>query len=146
MPDFYLAKLGHAGVYIFFLFFAPKHGLWVLVGGGSIFVLSKNKKNIIFFFSAEKFQLLKLKKGNLFIAWASFRYQTGDFLHQSPPILGFSNSTDFHFISRPLQFNWLQFKPTYKSGCITAFLLHLTSLFYYHVVAYKQNCLWFLDI
>ena len=34
-------------------------------------VLSKNKKNIIFF-SAENFHFLKLKK-SLYIAWASFR-------------------------------------------------------------------------
>ena len=28
---FYIAKMGFAGVYIFFLIFAPKHRLWVLV-------------------------------------------------------------------------------------------------------------------
>ena len=43
-----------------------------------------------------------------------------------------------------LQFNWLQFKPTYKSGSITAALLLLTSLFYYHLVAYKQSACGFL--
>ena len=31
-PHFYIAKLGYAGEYLFFLFFAPKHRLWVLVG------------------------------------------------------------------------------------------------------------------
>ena len=30
-PHFYIAKLGYAGVYLFFLIFAPKHRLWVLV-------------------------------------------------------------------------------------------------------------------
>ena len=31
IPQFYIAKLGYAGVYLFFLIFAPKHRLWVLV-------------------------------------------------------------------------------------------------------------------
>ena len=33
IPHFYIAKLGYAGVYLFFFFliFAPKHRLWVLV-------------------------------------------------------------------------------------------------------------------
>ena len=31
IPHFYIAKLGYAGVYLFFLIFAPKHRLWVLV-------------------------------------------------------------------------------------------------------------------
>ena len=30
-PHFYIAKLGYAGVYLFFLIFAPKHRLWVHV-------------------------------------------------------------------------------------------------------------------
>ena len=30
-PHFYVVKLGYAGVYLFFLIFAPKHRLWVLV-------------------------------------------------------------------------------------------------------------------
>ena len=29
-PHFYTAKMGQAGVYLVFLFFAPKHRLWVL--------------------------------------------------------------------------------------------------------------------
>ena len=32
---FYKVKLGYAGVYLFFLIFAPKHRLWVLVKTGS---------------------------------------------------------------------------------------------------------------
>ena len=28
---FYIAKLGYAGVYLFFLTFAPKHRLWVFM-------------------------------------------------------------------------------------------------------------------
>ena len=63
---------------------------------------------------------------------------TGDFLHQSPPILGFSNLSHFVLSQQLLQFNYLQFKSTYKTGSITASLLLLTSLFYYHVVTYKQ--------
>ena len=63
---------------------------------------------------------------------------TGDFLHQSPPILGFSNFSDFVLSQQLLQLNYLQFKSTYKIGSITASLLLLTSLFYYHVVTYKQ--------
>ena len=39
-PHFYIAKLGFAGVYLFF-FFAPKHRLWVLVrigrGGSNVY-------------------------------------------------------------------------------------------------------------
>ena len=31
IPHFYIVKLGNAGVYLYFLFFAPKHRLWVLV-------------------------------------------------------------------------------------------------------------------
>ena len=30
-PQFYIVKLGYTGVNMFFLIFAPKHGLWVLV-------------------------------------------------------------------------------------------------------------------
>ena len=30
-PHFYIVKLGYAGVYLLFLFFAPKHRLWVRV-------------------------------------------------------------------------------------------------------------------
>ena len=62
-PHIYIAKLGNAGVDLFFLIFAPKHRLWVLVRTAS----NKNKKNIkkilmkIFIF----FQLKK----NLYI-WA----------------------------------------------------------------------------
>ena len=35
-PHVYLAKMGYAGVYIFFLIFAPKHRLWVLVRTASV--------------------------------------------------------------------------------------------------------------
>ena len=45
-----------------------------------------------------------------------------------------------------LQFNWLQFAPTYKTGSITTALLLLTSLFIYHVVTYKQRACRFYDI
>ena len=69
-PHFYIAKLGYAGVYLFFLIFAPKHRLWVLVVP-TIYVLSKNKKNIKIF-QLKIFSFYSLKKA-LFIAWASFR-------------------------------------------------------------------------
>ena len=70
---------------------------------------------------------------------SSYRYlHTGDFLHKYPPILGFTNLSDFVLSQQLLQFNYLQFKSTYKTGCIIASLLLLTSLFYYHVVTYKQ--------
>ena len=46
-PHFYIVKLGFAG-YTFFLIFALKHRLWVLVVP-RINVLSKNKKNITIF-------------------------------------------------------------------------------------------------
>ena len=56
IPNFYIAKLGYAGVYLFFLFFAQKPRLWVLVRTSSarrfkrvptIYILSKNKKKYI---------------------------------------------------------------------------------------------------
>ena len=59
--------------YTYVPYFAPKHRLWVHVTTASD-VLSKNKKNIIFF-SAENFQFLNLKQ-SLIIAWASFRNVT----------------------------------------------------------------------
>ena len=54
-PHFYLEKLGFAGVYLFFLIFAPKHRLWLLVRTASLFLLE--------IFKGKKYQ---------FIAWASF--------------------------------------------------------------------------
>ena len=35
-PHFYIVKLGFTGVYIFFLIFALKHRLWVLVSTASM--------------------------------------------------------------------------------------------------------------
>ena len=61
---------------------------------------------------------------------------TVDFLHQSPQILGFSNPTDFHFISTALVVVKLA---SYKTDSITANLLLLTSLFNYYVVTYKES-------
>ena len=46
-PYFYIVKLGFTGVYIFFLISAQKHRLWVRVP--TIYVLSRNKKNIRIF-------------------------------------------------------------------------------------------------
>ena len=51
-PHFYIVKLGLTGVYFFFLIFALKHRLWVLVlilvRVPTIYVLSKKKKSITF--------------------------------------------------------------------------------------------------
>ena len=45
-PHLYIAKLGYAGVYLFFLIFAPKHRLCTHnLCLYTIYVLSKNKKN-----------------------------------------------------------------------------------------------------
>ena len=51
-PHFYIVKLGFTGVYIIFLISAQKHKLWVLVRTASptIYVLSRNMKNIRFFY------------------------------------------------------------------------------------------------
>ena len=58
-PHFYVVKLGFTGVYIIFLISAQKHRLWVLVRTASlrrfqrvptIYILSRNMKNIRFFF------------------------------------------------------------------------------------------------
>ena len=57
-PHFYIVKFGFTGGIHFFLIYALKHRLWVLVRTASmrrfcrvptINVLSKNEKNIIFF-------------------------------------------------------------------------------------------------
>ena len=70
-PHFYTAKLGYAGVYLFFIIFAAKHTcrLWVLGSNvnpqsmfervPTIFVLSKTTKIIKKKKSAENFQFLK---------------------------------------------------------------------------------------
>ena len=50
-PHFYIVKLGFTGVYIIFVISAQKHRLWVLVRTAStIYVLSRNMKNIRFFY------------------------------------------------------------------------------------------------
>ena len=69
-PHFYVVKLGFTGVYIICLISAQKHNFWVLVRSASmrqfqgvptIYVLSRNMKNIIFFFLSENFQFLEVK-------------------------------------------------------------------------------------
>ena len=58
-PHFYIVKLGFTGVYIIFVISAQKHRLWVLVRTAStrrfkrvptIYVLSRNMKNIRYFY------------------------------------------------------------------------------------------------
>ena len=49
-PHFYLVKLGFTGVYIILLISAQKHRLWVLVRTASLYVLSRNMKNIRIFY------------------------------------------------------------------------------------------------
>ena len=63
-PHFYIVKLGFAGVYLFFLF--------LLQNIDCGYSLEPPRQISFFFFSAEKFQFLKLKKSPS-IAWASFR-------------------------------------------------------------------------
>ena len=48
-PHFHIVKLGFTGVYIIFLISAQKHILWVLVRTATIYVLSRNIKNIRIF-------------------------------------------------------------------------------------------------
>ena len=60
-----------------FLIFAPKHRLWVLVRTATIYILSKNKKNVKKN-SAEHFQILKLKSlclwhGHVYVMNSTFR-------------------------------------------------------------------------
>ena len=68
----------------YFLYCCSKHKLWVLITNESleplhrvptIYVLSKNKKNILQKFSTQNFQFLQLKK-NLYITRACFRNAT----------------------------------------------------------------------
>ena len=64
-PYFYIVKLGFTGVYITFLSSAQKHRLCVLVRTAShrtIFVLSRNIKNIRFFIN----KLLVVFLGEIF--------------------------------------------------------------------------------
>ena len=72
-PHFYIVKLGFTGVYIFHIS-AQKHRLWVLVRTASpvptIYVLSRNMKNIIFFLS-ENFQFLEVNF-SIYLNWRVF--------------------------------------------------------------------------
>ena len=67
----YIAKLGYAGLYLFFSISSPKHRLWALIKTASararrfkcvptIYVLSKNKKHIKIF-QLKIFKFLKLE-------------------------------------------------------------------------------------
>ena len=49
-PHFYIVKLGFTGVYIIVLISAQKHRLWILVRVPTIYVLSRNMKNIRIFY------------------------------------------------------------------------------------------------
>ena len=69
-PKFYIAKLGYAAVYLFFLFLLQNIDCGYSLEIPTIYVSSKNNKNI--YFSEENVQFSKLKK-SLYIAWASFR-------------------------------------------------------------------------
>ena len=78
---FYIAKLGYAGVYLFFLVLLQNIDCGYSLepprrGGSNVYPQSmfwtKIRKIIIKKNSAENFQFLKLKK-SLFIAWESFR-------------------------------------------------------------------------
>ena len=75
---FYTVKLGYTGVYAFFLFFAPKHRLWVLVRTEAvltcttIYVLSENKKKYIYIKNPLKIFIFTAEK-NAVWACSSFR-------------------------------------------------------------------------
>ena len=75
---FDIAKLGYAGVYLFFLFLLQNIDCGYSLEPprferiATIYILSKNKKKYQMF-SAKNFHYFKLKK-YLFIAWVSFRY------------------------------------------------------------------------
>ena len=84
-PNFYIAKLGYAGIYLFFLIFAPKHRLWVLVRAASarqfqrvptIYVLIKNKKNtksfLLKIFIFHTFKNLCILHGQVFVMGSNF--------------------------------------------------------------------------
>ena len=72
---FHIAKLGYAGVYLFFLIFATKHRLWVLVRTAPALKCILSDHTLCFEqkyekyqkLSTENFNFLKLQK-NLFIA------------------------------------------------------------------------------
>ena len=71
-PHFYIAKLGFAGVYLFFLFLLQNIGCgYSLEPPHSIYVLSKNKKNIKNFplkiFNFYNFKNLCILHGQVFI-------------------------------------------------------------------------------
>ena len=109
IPDFDIAKLGYAGVYLIFLIFAPKHRLWVLVRTASawrfqrvptIYVLSKDKKTIKTFL-LNFFMLLQLKK-SMYIAWTCFR---NDYINCHDSIQVIYSYYRFTF---PDTQNWLQ--------------------------------------
>ena len=82
-PHFYMAKLGYAGVNLFFLFVLqnidygyslepPRRGGSNVYSQSMFFYRKYEKYQKI---SAENFQFLKFKK-SMFIAWASFRNVT----------------------------------------------------------------------
>ena len=59
-PHFYIVKLGFAGV-CYFSYFCSKHRLWVLVRVPTIYVLSRNMKNITVSYRSENFKFLEKK-------------------------------------------------------------------------------------
>ena len=92
-PHFYIEKKGFAGVYLFFLFllqnidcgYSLELGMYKPRHVPTIYVLSKNKKNIKHFL-LKIFIFLQLKKSS-YVAWASFhnavnclKNRVGDFL------------------------------------------------------------------
>ena len=71
-PHFYIVKLGVYMDVHFFLIFAPKHRLWVLVRTASARRSEREPTIYVVVFSIEHFQLLQFKN-NLYITWACFR-------------------------------------------------------------------------
>ena len=69
-PQFYIVKLGFTGVYIFFLNYAQKHRLWVLVRTAEAVLTSTHNLcfeqkyeniRVFFLFRSENFQVLEVK-------------------------------------------------------------------------------------
>ena len=96
-PHFYIAKLGYAGVYLFFLLLLQNIDCGYTLepprrGGSTVYpqsmFWSKNKKNIKIFLM--KFSFFKRKK-SLYIAWASFRNEGDKFW------VGGTNTQYFNF-------------------------------------------------
>ena len=90
-PHFYIVKLGFTGVYIFFLIFALKHRLWVLVRTASLRVLTCTHNQCFeqklvkhHNFSSENYRFYS-REISLYIAWACLRNEGGKSILRAQP-------------------------------------------------------------